>query len=942
MHRDCYGIDEIPPGDIPWYCQPCAEGINSKTVKCALCPFPGGAFSRIEDPISKSMSPWCHVVCATWLPDVTIRDKASQLSISLHEMDRSRENLKCVLCGERGVSIQCLHPTCYRAFHPWCALRAHSTRVASGLGADGLFATYCKQHMSKYTHEDDGFIMIKENPDAGDQEFQKHLEKSKSFCPEIATCSHKETKIDLEPKEDVDEKKTSAICDPEDVDEDEASSATCDPEEKEYTDEEEGIVTSSGEEEDVDDEDDVDDIDEESSAACDLKAKENVDEEEKCAACDDPEPKEDVDEEKRITPRTRKRSRINPAPKKDVVDEERITPRTRNRMRINPEPKEDVDEEERITPRTRKRTRIETSVEDLIQQKITPRPRKKKKIVKEPKPEAVHVECTEESSCAEFWETIDMDFFHDPEAAIPQKYCAEPTLTTTRMSDANVVVQTLESQQQPCHPMFEIEQLARSESKTDHIRVLFTKDESQQCFAMEYSVVPNDERKLVATRCESVPYAGGTAPDPQVCQIDIEITKLYHQIGELERMNRCRLEELKKKVPIRARNNYPEKEECQYLALRNSKLITASLKRGIVDRPIVEEGSCVVCFDGSSNEDNQIVFCDSCNIAVHQSCFGVFQVPDGDFYCDRCQEEDHVHIENRACTLCPLKGGAFKRTTCGRWVHVFCALWCPKATIRDGSTLSPVDTVPAIESNRGVVCSVCCIPVGWTTTCAHEGCEIAMHPYCGWRDGMYGHVADAVPSNLQLQLYCGQHTPEHAIGGTRRENQAKMRLEILNSIRTSRKKRHKLDRRQRIIRPDVYRQDLCAVCFTKSEAALIQCTSCGLVVHPLCSMSPISPDTIHYQCTACVANVSRCSLCPRTGGFLVGIENTELWAHVYCIVACSALSGSNPNAAAELRKKINSTTTACSFCTKREVRTCNRSSRHRLIMNHRVMWCRAM
>ncbi len=32
---------------------------------------------------------------------------------------------------------------------------------------------------------------------------------------------------------------------------------------------------------------------------------------------------------------------------------------------------------------------------------------------------------------------------------------------------------------------------------------------------------------------------------------------------------------------------------------------------------------CTVCKDGSSDDNNQIIFCDGCDMAVHQACYGV-------------------------------------------------------------------------------------------------------------------------------------------------------------------------------------------------------------------------------------------------------------------------------------------------------------------------------
>ena len=98
---------------------------------------------------------------------------------------------------------------------------------------------------------------------------------------------------------------------------------------------------------------------------------------------------------------------------------------------------------------------------------------------------------------------------------------------------------------------------------------------------------------------------------------------------------------------------------------------------------------CLVCFDGESTETNAIVFCDYCNIAVHQACYGINEVPDGDFFCDRCLAVKNFESPP-SCVICPLTDGAFKKTSEGQWVHLTCALWTPGTWI-DFKTMGPVD-----------------------------------------------------------------------------------------------------------------------------------------------------------------------------------------------------------------------------------------------------------
>jgi hypothetical protein len=42
-----------------------------------------------------------------------------------------------------------------------------------------------------------------------------------------------------------------------------------------------------------------------------------------------------------------------------------------------------------------------------------------------------------------------------------------------------------------------------------------------------------------------------------------------------------------------------------------------------------EEALCVVCTDGTSVEPNKILFCERCDLAVHQHCYGLADIPEG-------------------------------------------------------------------------------------------------------------------------------------------------------------------------------------------------------------------------------------------------------------------------------------------------------------------------
>lgn len=68
---------------------------------------------------------------------------------------------------------------------------------------------------------------------------------------------------------------------------------------------------------------------------------------------------------------------------------------------------------------------------------------------------------------------------------------------------------------------------------------------------------------------------------------------------------------------------------------------------------VVNDGFCHVCFVEDSLEQNPIVFCDSCNVAVHKDCYYIDEIPEGNWYCDLCKYQmENPNSEKPRCCIC--------------------------------------------------------------------------------------------------------------------------------------------------------------------------------------------------------------------------------------------------------------------------------------------------
>jgi origin recognition complex subunit 4 len=62
------------------------------------------------------------------------------------------------------------------------------------------------------------------------------------------------------------------------------------------------------------------------------------------------------------------------------------------------------------------------------------------------------------------------------------------------------------------------------------------------------------------------------------------------------------------------------------------------------DEPDEDDTLCVICGGGDSEEPNEILLCDNCDLAAHQDCYGVPIIPEGDWLCRDCQPDEDEEL----------------------------------------------------------------------------------------------------------------------------------------------------------------------------------------------------------------------------------------------------------------------------------------------------------
>uniref|UniRef100_A0A8C8ZRW8 Jade family PHD finger 3 n=1 Tax=Prolemur simus TaxID=1328070 RepID=A0A8C8ZRW8_PROSS len=168
-----------------------------------------------------------------------------------------------------------------------------------------------------------------------------------------------------------------------------------------------------------------------------------------------------------------------------------------------------------------------------------------------------------------------------------------------------------------------------------------------------------------------------------------------------------------------------------------------------------EDVICDVCRSPDSEEGNDMVFCDKCNVCVHQACYGIVKVPEGSWLCRSCVLG--VHPE---CLLCPKKGGAMKTTRTGtKWAHVSCALWIPEVSIACPERMEPITKISHIPPSRwALVCSLCKLKTGACIQCSVKSCITAFHVTCAFEHNLEMKTVLDEGDQVKFKSYCLKHS----------------------------------------------------------------------------------------------------------------------------------------------------------------------------------------
>ncbi|CAK1546045.1 unnamed protein product [Leptosia nina] len=216
---------------------------------------------------------------------------------------------------------------------------------------------------------------------------------------------------------------------------------------------------------------------------------------------------------------------------------------------------------------------------------------------------------------------------------------------------------------------------------------------------------------------------------------------------------------------------------------------------------------CAGCLGSRSDDFNEIVECDGCGVTVHEGCYGVSDVTSESstvssastepWFCEACK----AGVTDPSCELCPNKGGIFKETEVGAWVHLVCALYVPGVAFSEVERLSGVTLFEMAYSRWGArSCALCddttLARTGVCVECDAGLCKTFFHVTCGQRAGLLAEAhSEEVEQADPFYAHCRLHSDKTLVKKRKRNWLAlqlrteKRKLELQQNLSTEAKLR---------------------------------------------------------------------------------------------------------------------------------------------------------
>lgn len=124
-----------------------------------------------------------------------------------------------------------------------------------------------------------------------------------------------------------------------------------------------------------------------------------------------------------------------------------------------------------------------------------------------------------------------------------------------------------------------------------------------------------------------------------------------------------------------------------------------------------------------------LLTCRECLLTVHSGCYGIEGIPYNpkEWLCEKCSEGK----QDEACCLCPIRGGAVRKTTDQRWVHLLCIMTIPGMVLENAVPKGPIDisSIGCLSSSEK--CKYCGLTEGVVILCCQSQCNTVFHASCG-------------------------------------------------------------------------------------------------------------------------------------------------------------------------------------------------------------------